>query len=96
MNKRKFVFLVLLVAVVLCWTVGPVVAQENPVVSKREKAWSAYQKWVPDRMKGDTTFQKYMAIYNEREKRLSEGTLLPKPKPQVTRPHGANPKGGPK
>ncbi len=95
MNKRKFLFLALLVAIALCWIVGPAAAQENPMPLKRENSWNAYQQWVPERLKGDAAFQKYMEIYNAREQALSNGSLAPKQKPQGQKPQ-VNSKGGPK
>ncbi len=94
MDKRKFLYLALLVAIALFWTVGPVVAQENPVIGKRAQSWEAYQNWVQERLKGDPAFQQYMEIYNQREQRLSDGSLIPKQKPQSKKQPGS--KGGPK
>lgn len=96
MDKRKFLFLILSVAIALCWTIGPAAAQENPMPLKREKAWDAYQQWVPERLKGDPAFQKYMEIYNAREQRLSDGSLAPKQQSQGNKPSPQlpNPKGG--
>ncbi len=96
MSKRKFLILALLVAIALCWTVGPAAAQENPMPQKREQAWNAYQQWVPERLKGDPAFQTYMQIYNAREQALSNGSLIPKQETQGTKPspQRPNPKGG--
>ncbi len=97
MNKRRFLFLVLLVAIVQGWTVGHAVAQKNPMPSKRAQAWIALHQALPDRMKGDPVFQRYMDIYNARERALSNGDLIPKQNAQGTRqlPQQVNP-GGPK
>ncbi len=94
MHRRKFLLFALLGAIVLCWTVGIVAAQENPVISKRSQAWDAYQSWVSERLKGDPAFQRYMQIYNQREQRLSDGSLVPKEKPHGTQQPGL--KGGQK
>ena len=80
MKKRKFLILVLLVVIALCWTVGATAAQKNLVPSKRQMAWDNLQQWVQERLKGDSAFQKYVDIYNEREQRLSNGNLIGKQK----------------
>ncbi len=94
MDKQKFLSLGLLVVAALCWTAGQAVALENPVLSKREKAWERLYQALPDRMKGDPAFQRYMDIYNARQQALSNGSLVPKRNVQSTKqaPQQAVPK----
>ncbi len=94
MEKQKLLSLCLLVVAALCWTVGQAAALENPVLSKREKAWERLYLTLPDRMKGDPAFQRYMEIYNARQQALSNGSLVPKRNFQGSKqsPHQAVPK----
>ncbi len=80
MNNHKFLILALLTVISLCWMVGPAVAQNSPMPSKREKAWDDLRRWIPERLKGESAFRRYMEIYNAREQALSNGSLLPKEK----------------
>ncbi len=80
MNHHRFLILVLWAVIAFYWTVGPAVAQKNPMPSKREEAWVNLRQWLPERLKGDTAFQRYMKIYNAREQALTNGSLIPKRK----------------
>ncbi len=80
MNNYRFLILVLLTAIVFCWITGPAAAQKNPVLPKREEAWNNLRRWLPERVKGDPTFQRYVEIYNAREQALTNGSLIPKKK----------------
>lgn len=96
MDKLRFLFLALTAAVVYGWTVGHAVAQKNPMPSKRAQAWISLHQALPDRMKGDPVFQRYMDVYNARQRALSNGDLIPKQNVEGARPspHQVNPEGG--